>query len=70
MEAIDFDVLSLYHSSSGTTLNLSIAGSLSDESMSDVVLVADKEEKEYILFLFLFLLFLEYFFLLIGEELS
>ena len=47
-----------------------MAGSLSDESMSDVVLVADKEEKEYIVFLFLFLLFLEYFFLSIGEELS
>ena len=49
-EAIDFDILYLYHLSSGTTLNLLIAGSLSDESLSDVVLVADEEEEEYFLF--------------------
>ena len=69
-EAIDFDILYLYHLSSGTTLNLLIAGSLSDESLSDVVLVADDEEEEYLLFLFLFLLFLECFIFSEGEKLS
>ena len=69
-EAINFDVLYLYHSSPGTTLNLLIAGSLSDELLSDVVLEADDEEEEYLLFLFLFLLFLECFPFLLGEKLS
>ena len=60
-EAIDFDILYLCHSSPGTTLNLLISGLLSDESLSDVVLVADEEEEEYVLFLFIFLLFGNFF---------
>ena len=60
-EAIDFDILYWCHSSSGTTLNILIPGSLLDESLSDVVLVAYEEEEEYLLFLFLFLLFLNVF---------
>ena len=67
-KAIDFDILYLYHSSSGTISNLLIAGSLSHELLSDFVLVADEEE-EYLLFLFLFLLFLECFLFLEGENL-
>ena len=67
-EALDFDILYLYYSSTDTNLNFLIAGSLSDKSLSGVALVADKEE-EYILFLFLFFLLLECFLCLIGEKL-
>ena len=67
-EAINFDILYLYHSSSGITLNLLIAGLLSDESRPDAILEVDDEEK-YLLFLFLFLFFMECFLFLIEEEL-
>ena len=39
-KAFDLDILYLYHLSSGTILNLLIVGSLPDESLSDVILVA------------------------------
>lgn len=55
-EAIDFDILYLYLLSSGTTLNLLIIDSLSDEALSDFVLVAEEEEEEHFLFFFPFLL--------------